>query len=122
MVIRWSPIRIVNTGVFAQCTSQEVISTDTPHRPCLVTQTHGKKLQAALPPHVVDQNGGGKRVWTGAAVPPGTLNQRTGGNEVYELRDFSLLGMVYYTERLRGSGTTRLEGKWNFLRGIFSHF
>ena len=124
MVLRWSPKRIVNTGVFAQGTSQEVIPTDTPHRPCLMTQAHRRKLQTTLLPHVVDQNGGGKRVWAGAAVPPGALNQRTGVKELYDLRDCSLLGVVYDTERLSGSGngTTRLEGKRNFLIGNVSHF
>ena len=89
--------------MFAQGASQEVISTDTPHRPCLVAQTHWRKSQTALLPHVVSQNGGGKRVWTEAAVPPVTLNQRTGNYEVDGLRDCSLWGMGYDAERWSGS-------------------
>ena len=67
-----------------------------------MTQTHKRKSRAALPPHVVNQNGGGKRVWTEAAVPPTTSNWRTGSYEVGDLRDFSLRGMVYDTERQSG--------------------
>ena len=41
-------------------------------------QTQRRGPQTAPPPHVVDQNGGGIRVWTGATGSSAALNWRTG--------------------------------------------
>ena len=55
-----------------------MIPTDTPNRPCLVMQTQRRGPRTTPPPHVVDQNGGGMRVWTVATGSSVALNWRTG--------------------------------------------
>ena len=118
VVLRWSPRRIVNTSVFIQGAPQGAISTDTPYRLCLMTQTHRRKSRTAPRPHVGGQNGEGKRVWTGAAVPPTTPNWRTGNYEVNGLRDYSLLGMNYDAERWSGNDATWFQRGVGVLRTI----